>query len=63
MYVIIAIVIILLALGITHFVRRQISASRAELKHVDRSKLRDLDQDAWADAEHDSERDQRNDKP
>lgn len=46
--VIIAIVVILVGLGVAYFVRRQIAESRAGLKHVDRSKLKDLDQDAWA---------------
>lgn len=47
-YVIIAIVLVLLALGIIHWVRRQIASSRAQLKNVDRSKLKNLDDDAWA---------------
>lgn len=50
-YVIIAIVLVLLALGIIHWVRRQIATSRAQLKNVDRSKLKNLDDDAWAQEE------------
>lgn len=56
-YVIIGIIVILFCLGIIHFVRRQIANSREELEHVDRSKLKDLDHDAWSDEEDD------NDKP
>lgn len=56
-YIILAIVFILFLLGVVHFVRRQIARSREELKRVDRSKLRDLDHDAWSDEE------QRDDKP
>lgn len=48
-YFIIAVVVLLAVLGIAHFVRRQISTSREQLKHVDRSKLKDLEHDAWAD--------------
>lgn len=48
-YVIIAIIAVLFVLGIIHFVRRQIATSREQLKHVDRSKLKDLDHDAWED--------------
>jgi len=47
----IIIVVVLIALGVIHFVRRQIADSREQLKHVDRSKLRDLDKDTWAEEE------------
>lgn len=48
-YIIIAIVVILALAGVIHFIRRQIAVSRAQLKDVDRSKLNDLDHDAWSD--------------
>ncbi|HLQ84846.1 MAG TPA: hypothetical protein VK110_01745 [Salinisphaeraceae bacterium] len=51
LYLIGIVVVILLAIGIAHAVRRQIAISREQLKHVDRSKLKDLDQDAWAEEE------------
>ena len=50
-YIVLVIILILFALSIIHFVRRQIARSREELKHVDRSKLRDLDHDAWSEDE------------
>jgi|GEM_PF-1419399 len=51
-YSILAVFILtVLVLGIIHYVRRHIAATREQLKHVDRSKLRDLDQDAWAEEE------------
>lgn len=50
-FVVIAIVVILVLLGLIHFVRRQIADTREQLRHVDRSKLKDLDEDAWADEE------------
>jgi len=48
-YFIIALVVLLAVLGIAHFVRRQIATTREQLKHVDRSKLNDLNHDAWED--------------
>lgn len=45
----IVIVLALIALGVAHFVRRQIRHSREELKHVDRDKLKDLSRDGWND--------------
>lgn len=48
-YIVTAFIVILVALGLIHFVRRQIATSREQLKQVDRDKLNDLDHDAWAD--------------
>lgn len=39
--------LVLVALGVAYFVRNSIRQSREELKHVDRSKLRDLSKDDW----------------
>ncbi|MDT0634805.1 hypothetical protein [Spectribacter hydrogenoxidans] len=39
--------LVLIGLGIAHFVRAHIRRTREELEHVDRSKLRDLSQDEW----------------
>lgn len=50
-WVIIVIALVVAGLGLLQWVRRQIAASREDLKHVDRSKLRDLDEDAWAEEE------------
>ena len=50
-WVIIVIALVVAGLGLLQWVRRQITASREDLKHVDRSKLRDLDEDAWAEEE------------
>lgn len=50
-WLVIIVVLVVAALGILQWVRRQIAASREDLKHVDRSKLRDLDEDAWAEEE------------
>lgn len=44
---IITLVIILFAVAIGKYVRREIQRSREALKHVDRSKLKDMDQDGW----------------
>lgn len=55
---IIVVLVVLVGLGVAYFVRRQIAESRAGLKNVDRSKLKDLDHDAWADEER---RDDKND--
>lgn len=50
MRMLIAVIILaLIALGIAHFVREHIRRTREELKNVDRSKLRDLDEDDWDD--------------
>ncbi|MES1941130.1 hypothetical protein T5B8_12868 [Salinisphaera sp. T5B8] len=50
-WVVIVIALLVAALGIVNWVRAQIAASREDLKHVDRSKLRNLDDDAWAEEE------------
>ncbi|MES1929762.1 hypothetical protein SADO_10909 [Salinisphaera dokdonensis CL-ES53] len=50
-WIIIVIALVVAGLGLLQWVRRQIAASREDLKHVDRSKLRDLDEDAWAEEE------------
>lgn len=47
-WIIIVVVLAVIGFGLLQWVRRQIAASREDLKHVDRSKLRDLDDDAWA---------------
>jgi len=44
---ILVILITLAALGIAAYVRREIRRTRAQLKNVDRSKLRDLSKDEW----------------
>lgn len=44
---ILIVLLVLLALGVTHLIRGAIRKSREELKHVDRGKLRDLDRDEW----------------
>ncbi len=50
--IIIAVIVVVLAsLGLAYYVRRQIAESRAGLKNIDRSKLKDLDKDAWAEEE------------
>jgi len=54
-WVIIAIVLLVAAFGLVQWVRRQIAQSRKDLKHVDRSKLRDLDEDAWGREERDED--------
>lgn len=54
-YVIIAVIAVLVLLGLFHFIRRQINDTREQLKHVDRSKLKDLDHDAWSEDEHDDD--------
>lgn len=54
-WIIIVIALVLAGLGILVAVRRQIAATREDLKHVDRSKLRDLDDDAWAKEERDQD--------
>ena len=50
-WIIVVIAIVVAGLGLLQWVRRQIAASREDLKHVDRSKLRDLNDDAWAEEE------------
>lgn len=50
-WIIIVVVLAVIGFGLLQWVRRQIAASREDLKHVDRSKLRDLDDDAWAQEE------------
>ncbi|ERJ17639.1 hypothetical protein SSPSH_003554 [Salinisphaera shabanensis E1L3A] len=54
-WIVIVIAVLVAAFGILNWVRRQIAASREDLKHVDRSKLRDLDKDAWAEEERDKD--------
>jgi hypothetical protein len=54
-WIIIVIALIVVGFGLLQWARRQIAASREDLKHVDRSKLRDLDDDAWADEERDKD--------
>ncbi|MES1932136.1 hypothetical protein T35B1_05980 [Salinisphaera shabanensis T35B1] len=54
-WIAIVIAVLVAAFGILNWVRRQIAASREDLKHVDRSKLRDLDKDAWAEEERDKD--------
>lgn len=49
--IVVVLVVILVGLGVAYFVRRQIAESREGLKHVDRSKLKDLDKDVWAEEE------------
>lgn len=51
------VVLVLAALGIAHFVRRNIRQTREELRHVDRGKLRDLSEDDWDDDEWGSKQD------
>lgn len=41
------ILLALVALGVAAYVRREVRRTREELKHVDRSKLRDLSKDEW----------------
>ncbi|MES1926341.1 hypothetical protein [Salinisphaera sp. T31B1] len=50
-WIIVAIVVVVAAFGLLQWARRQIAASREDLKHVDRSKLKDMDHDAWAEEE------------
>ena len=50
-WIVVVLVLLVAAFGILQWVRRQIAASREDLKHVDRSKLRDLEDDAWAEEE------------
>lgn len=45
--VIITVIILMFAVAIGIYVRREIQRSREALKHVDRSKLKDLDNDGW----------------
>lgn len=47
-WIVIVVVLAVIGFGLLQWVRRQIATSREDLKHVDRSKLRDLDDDAWA---------------
>lgn len=54
-WIVIVIAVLVAAFGILNWVRRQIAASREDLKHVDRSKLRDLGKDAWAEEERDKD--------
>lgn len=54
-WIIIVIALLVAGFGLLQWVRRQIAASREDLKHVDRSKLRDLDDDAWAEEERDKD--------
>lgn len=54
-WLIIIVVLVVAAFGILQWVRRQIASSREDLKHIDRSKLRDLDEDAWAEEERDKD--------
>ncbi|ROO24749.1 hypothetical protein SAOR_14140 [Salinisphaera orenii MK-B5] len=54
-WLIVIVVLVVAAFGILQWVRRQIASSREDLKHVDRSKLRDLDDDAWAEEERDKD--------
>jgi uncharacterized membrane protein len=54
-WIVIVIAVLVAVFGILNWVRRQIAASREDLKHVDRSKLRDLDKDAWAEEERDKD--------
>lgn len=49
MYVILIIIALVAAVVLGLFVRDQILKSRSELKKVDRSKLKDLDDDGWDD--------------
>ncbi len=39
----------LAGLGIAHYIRRSIRESQEALKHVDKSKLKDLSDDEWDD--------------
>ncbi|WP_348766058.1 hypothetical protein [uncultured Salinisphaera sp.] len=55
-WIVIVIGVLAAAFGIVNWVRTQIAASREDLKHVDRSKLRDLDKDAWAEEEREKQR-------
>lgn len=45
--VIITVVIAMFVVAIGIYVRREIQRSREALKNVDRSKLKDLDNDGW----------------
>lgn len=54
-WILIVIAVLVAAFGILNWVRRQIAASREDLKNVDRSKLRDLDKDAWGEEERDKD--------
>lgn len=47
----IALLVALLVFGVAHFIRRSIRETQEELKHVDKSKLKDLSQDGWDDEE------------
>ncbi len=47
--VLITIIIAMFAVAIGIYVRREIQRSREALKGVDRSKLKDLDEDGWDD--------------
>ncbi|GAB3680778.1 hypothetical protein [Salinisphaera aquimarina] len=46
-WIIVAIVVLVAAFGLLQWARKQIATTREDLKHVDRSKLKDLDNDAW----------------
>jgi len=50
-WIIVVVVLLVAAFGILQWVRRQIAASREDLKSVDRSKLKDMEHDAWAEEE------------
>lgn len=53
-----AIALALIAAGVAHFVRKHIRQTREDLEDVDRSKLRDLDEDGWDDDDwNDNDRD------
>lgn len=54
-WIVVVIVLALVAFGLVQWVRHQINQSRQDLKHVDRSKLRDLDDDAWGAEERDDD--------
>lgn len=45
--IIITVVIVMFAVATGIYVRREIQRSREALKDVDRSKLKDLDNDGW----------------
>jgi len=50
-WIVIVLLLLVAAFGILQWVRRQIAASREDLKSVDRSKLKDMEHDAWAEEE------------
>lgn len=47
-WIIVVVVLLVAAFGLVQWVRSQIAATHKDLENVDRSKLKDMDNDAWA---------------